>query len=165
MESCLNLLREVGCEEWVLNHSKAVSIRALELSEDLKEEYDIDFELVEEGALLHDIGRSKTNGIKHAIIGANILKDLGYPLKIRNIVERHIGAGIPKREAIVMGLPAKDYLPVTLEEKIVAHADNLLNGSDRVDLDFVINKWSKRMNPNHPAIIRLKELDKFIVRK
>jgi uncharacterized protein len=165
MKSYLNFLREMGCEEWVINHSHEVTLRALELSNDLKENYDIDFELVKKGALLHDIGRSKTNGIRHAIIGAEILKEQDYPLEIRNIVERHIGAGIPKNEAIDMGLPPKDYIPITLEEKIVAHADNLLNGSDRVNLDFVINKWSKRMGPNHPAIIRLKELDKFIVRK
>lgn len=165
MESYFNLLREMGCEEWVINHSKEVSIKALELSEDLKDEYNIDFKLVKEGALLHDIGRSKTNGIKHAIIGAEILKELGYSLEIRNIVERHIGAGIPKNEAILMDLPPKDYIPLTLEEKIVAHADNLLNGSDRVNLNFVIQKWSKRMGSEHPAITRLKELDKFIVRK
>ncbi len=165
MKSYLNFLKEIGCEEWVVNHSREVALRALELSKDLKNEYDIDFELVEKGALLHDIGRSKTHGIKHAIIGADILKELGYSLEIRNIVERHIGAGIPKNEALLMGLPSKDYLPITLEEKIVAHADNLLNGSDRVDLEFVINKWSKRMGPDHLAIIRLKELDKFIVRK
>ena len=165
MKSYLNFLKEIGCEEWVINHSHSVALRALELSNDLKSEYDIDFKLVKEGALLHDIGRSKTHGIKHAIIGANILKEFDYSLEIRNIVERHIGAGIPKNEAIIMGLPNKDYLPITLEEKIVAHADNLINGSDRVDLEFVINKWSKRMGSNHLAIIRLKELDEFIVRK
>lgn len=165
MKSHLNFLKEMGCEEWVIHHSHAVALKALELSENLKTDYDIDFELVKEGALLHDIGRSKTHGIKHAVIGANLLNEWDYSLEIRNIVERHIGAGIPKNEAIIMGLPPKDYLPLTLEEKIVSHADNLLNGSDRVTLDFVIKKWSKRMGPNHPSIIRLKKLDEFIVRK
>ncbi len=165
MKSCLNFLREIGCEEWVINHSYEVTLKALELAEDLKNDYDIDFKLVKDGALLHDIGRSKTNGIKHAIIGAEILKEFNYPLEVRNIVERHIGAGIPKEEAIILNLPFRDYLPITLEEKIVTHADNLLNGSTRVSLDFVINKWSKRIGSNHPAIFRLKAIDEFIVRK
>ena len=67
--------------------------------------------LVKNGALLHDIGRVKTHGIEHAVIGARILKDLGYSKEIVNIVERHIGAGIPIKEAKSLGLPPKDYLP------------------------------------------------------
>jgi hypothetical protein len=32
----------------------------------------------------------------------------------------------------------------TLEEKIVAHLDNLVHGVTKVDLDFVIEKWTNK---------------------
>jgi uncharacterized protein len=104
-----------------------------------------------------------TDGIYHAVLGAEILKSEGYPLEVIKIVERHIGAGIPKKEAIKMGLPPKDFIPHTLEEKIVAHADNLLHGDQEVDIDFVIKKWSSRMGKEHPSIERLIKLHKEIV--
>ena len=104
-------------------------------------ELEVDMELVKTGALLHDIGRSQTNGIKHAVVGAELLKERGFPWEVVNIVERHIGAGISREEAKVLGLPPKDYLPLTLEEKLVAHADNLIHGTQEVDLEFVIKKW------------------------
>jgi uncharacterized protein len=120
-------------------------------------------ELVKKGALLHDIGRCMTDGIYHAVVGAEILKSEGYPLELIRIVERHIGAGIPKEEAIEMGLPPKDFMPHTIEEKIVAHADNLLHGDQEVDIDFVIEKWSSRMGKGHPSIERLIKLHEEIV--
>ena len=44
----------------------------------------------------------------------------------------------------------KDYKIVdsleTLEEKIVAHADNLVSGSKEVDIDFVIEKMPEIMD-------------------
>ena len=42
-------------------------------------ELEVDMELVKTGALLHDIGRSQTNGIKHAVVGAELLKVRGFP--------------------------------------------------------------------------------------
>ncbi|MBC7100852.1 TIGR00295 family protein [Methanothermobacter tenebrarum] len=150
----IRLLKEVGCPQWVINHSKKVAEKALEISKNFK----VDRKLIKEAALLHDIGRCKTNNIQHGIIGAKILKERGYPKSIIKIVERHIGAGIPKDEAILLGLPPKDYIPVTLEEKIVAHADNLINGEKEVDISFVLKKWEKKLGKNHPAIERLKKL-------
>ena len=53
-------------------------------------------------------------------------------------------------------------MPITLEEKIVAHADNLVNGTKEVDLNFVIKKWEKLFGKDHPAISRLKKLDQEV---
>jgi len=103
-------------------------------------------------------GRSRTQSIYHALKGAEILKEREFPVEILKITERHIGAGIPKEEAIMLNLPPRDYLPITLEEKIVAHADNLINGIEEVSLDFVIQKWSKKMGSNHPSLERLIKL-------
>ena len=84
-------------------------------------------QLVEAGALLHDIGRSKTHGIKHGVKGAKIAKKLGLSENIIKIIERHIGAGLPAEEARKLGLPNRDFIPETLEEKIVCHSDNLVD--------------------------------------
>ena len=74
---------------------------------------------------------------------------MGFDERLALIAERHIGAGITKEEAIELGLPPKDYLPVTLEEKIVAHADNLIFGTERVEIDAVIKKFEKRLDPRN----------------
>ncbi len=155
----INLLKEVGCPQWVITHSKKVAEKALEIAKN----FEVDEKLIKEAALLHDIGRCRTNNIKHGIIGAKILKERGYPKEVRRIIERHIGAGIPKEEAILLGLPPRDYLPITLEEKIVAHADNLVNGEDEVRISFVLKKWEKKLGKNHPAIKRLKNLHEELI--
>lgn len=155
----IEILNDLNCPIHLINHSKAVCKKALKLSSN----FDVDIELVETGALLHDIGRSKTNGIDHAVVGAEILKNMGFPDSVVNIALRHIGAGIPKEEAIQLGLPPQDYIPLTLEEKIVAHADNLTHWDKEVDLDFVIKKWNERLGKNHPSIPRIIKLHKEIV--
>ncbi len=122
--------------------------------------HDINLELAVLGAVLHDIGRSKTHGIAHGIEGAKILRKYNFDEKLALIAERHIGAGIPKNEAVELGLPPKDYMPISLEEKLVAHCDNLISGTERVDVDFVVNKFKKRVgNDNHPSIVRILELN------
>ncbi|MDO5834959.1 MAG: TIGR00295 family protein [Methanobacterium sp.] len=151
-----DILAEFNCSFFVIEHSQAVMLKANQLVMDF--ELDVDLELVRKGAILHDVGRSKTNGIKHAIVGAEILKKEGFPSEIIKIVERHIGAGITKEEALVLGLPPKDYLPITLEEKLVAHADNLIHGTKEVELDFVIKKWEKSLGEHQASISRLIKL-------
>jgi len=121
-DRCIELLKENGCSDEVIKHCIAVRDIAVKIAK----KANANIKLVEAGALLHDIGRSKTHGITHAIEGVKIAKKIGLPLDILYIIERHLGAGIPKEEAVKLGLPEKDYIPETLEEKIVAHADNLI---------------------------------------
>ena len=109
-------------------------------------------------------GRSKTHDITHAVVGVEIAKKYGYNQDVLNIIERHIGAGITKEESKKLGLPEKSYLPQTLEEKIVAHADNLVSGSDEVSLEYVIEKWKRRMDEPDENIKRLIELDNELIK-
>ena len=154
-EKALSILKNL-CPENVVEHCLAVSEYAYELALAIKnKDYNVDVELVRLGGLLHDIGRSKTHGIEHGVVGAEILRELGFDEKIALIAERHIGAGITKEEAIELGLPPKDYIPITLEEKIVAHADNLIFGTKRVEIDDVIKKFEKKLGKNHPSIKRI----------
>lgn len=120
--------------------------------------YDIDIRLVEAGALLHDIGRSQSHEVDHAVRGAEIARDLGLPDKVIRIIERHIGAGIPEEEAREIGLPDGKYIPFTLEEKIVAYADKLIAGRCEVDIKVTMKVFASKLGENHPSIQRLRDL-------
>ena len=150
----IRILKQEKCPEWVINHSIAVYNKAIKISKN----FDVDEDLIKKGSLLHDIGRSKTNDIDHGIVGSKLAIKHGFSQEVANIIEKHIGSGITKKEAIDLGLPKKDYLPMTLEEKIVSHSDNLVNGSKEVDIAFVISKWEKRLANADEAICRLKKM-------
>ncbi len=130
-EECLKILKELDCPEKVIKHILIVTDLALTIAKRFPE---ADPELVEAGALLHDIGRSKTHDVNHAVEGRKLARELRLPTEIINIIERHITAGIKPAEALSLGLPVKDYTPQTLEERIVAHADNLVEDNKRCSI-------------------------------
>lgn len=157
----LKILKQEETPENVIEHSKAVYKKAMVIAANFK---NADKDLIKKRALLHDIGRSKTHGISHAVEGAKIVKQYGYPEEVQNIVERHIGAGITEEESVKLGLPKKSYIPQTIEEKIVAHADNLLSGTKDVDIDFDIAKWKRKIDKPEENIKRLIELDNELIK-
>ncbi len=130
VEMCLSFLAEENCSNAVIDHCMAVEHLALKIAKRITNDQEI-IVLVSRGALLHDIGRAKDHGIGHAVAGADILRKRGLDEQIVRIVERHIGAGIDPEEAAKLGLPPRDYMPETLAEKIVAHADNLITHNER----------------------------------
>jgi len=138
-EECIQILKEVGCDEDLINHSIVVS----KLAEKLAELSGADVRLVKVAGLLHDIGRCKTNSVEHAVIGAKILSKMVLPERLVRIVERHVGGGIDEEEARKLNLPPKDYSPQTLEEKIVAHADNLIDGVHKVQVSEEVDSLKK----------------------
>jgi uncharacterized protein len=142
-EQALQLLREQGCSAKVINHCKAVAELALETANILKDKgFQINFGLVEIGALLHDIGRSKTHTVDHAVVGAEIGKSAGLPDSVVSIIKRHVGGGITNTEAEKLGWPKDVYVPITLEEKVVSYADKLIENSKRAPIDLTVKKLS-----------------------
>jgi len=136
-----------NCEKNVVLHSIAVADYVYDFGSKLiNKGYNFDIETAVLGGLLHDIGRSKSHGIDHGVIGSEILLKNKFDEKYAKIAERHIGAGISKKEAEELNLPKKDYIPKTLEEKVIANADNLISGDIRVDINFVTDKFEKRTN-------------------
>ncbi|MEM2102214.1 MAG: TIGR00295 family protein [Candidatus Bathyarchaeia archaeon] len=157
----LRFLKKSGCSRTVVQHCKNVSKLAVKIAKILqKKGYVVDLKLVEVGALLHDIGRSKTHSVHHAIAGAEIAKSFALPDPIVRIIERHVGAGIPEAEAKTLGWPEKSYMPETLEEKIVTYADKLIEGTKRVDIEQTIAKTSEKLGKNHPANARLRMIQR-----
>lgn len=111
-----------------------VTEKAVAIARDLSDP-SIDLRLVEEAALLHDIGVSRTNSprigchgaspyICHGILGREILELEGFPSHAL-VCERHIGVGIGVKDIVQqqLPLPKRDMVPITLEEKIVCFAD------------------------------------------
>lgn len=125
------ILCQASCDQKVIDHSKKV----LEVAERFVAFLDInDKNLVYNGALLHDVGRGMTHSFSHGMVGANYLRSLGFDEPLARIVECHIGAGLTADENSLQGLTPVDCIPLSLPEKIVAHADNLVKGT--VEISF-----------------------------
>ncbi|WNY28646.1 hypothetical protein MmiEs2_08460 [Methanimicrococcus stummii] len=135
-EEALQILKDEGCDEKVIRHCITVSDKAVEVAKkNIEIGRDVDISLVEIGGLLHDLGRAKTHDMTHAIVGVKLAKKHDVEESVLEIIKRHIGAGVTKEEAAALGLPDDDYIPRTLEEKIVAHADNLVKGTKVITLE------------------------------
>jgi uncharacterized protein len=136
---------------------ETVSKLAVEMAENCKQRgYQVNVQLVEIGALLHDIGRARTHSVHHAVAGAEIAKQLGLPEQVIRIIKRHVGGGITQKEARKLGWPKDTYTPETLEEKVVSYADKLIEGSRRVPITNTIEELSQELPPS--AIERIWKL-------
>lgn len=85
--------------------------------------------------MLHDIGICRCDApkiycfgtepyLRHGLIGAEMMRAEGFPRHAR-VCERHTGAGLTEKEIIEQDLPLphRDFLPETLEEKLICYAD------------------------------------------
>lgn len=104
----------------------------------------VDSEMVRVAALLHDVGVIRTNApsifclgsepyICHGILGAEMLRGLSSQFEPYALVcERHTGAGLSREDIISEGLPLpqRDFLPVSMAEKIVCYADKFFSKSN-----------------------------------
>ncbi|RZN41573.1 MAG: HDIG domain-containing protein, partial [Methanosarcinales archaeon] len=82
-EEATNRLREAGCSQDIIKHCQTVAEYACEIAEQYNMKHGnhnnpapANLELVTIGALLHDIGRAKSQKIKHVVIGAKIARSL-----------------------------------------------------------------------------------------
>jgi uncharacterized protein len=144
------VLITVGCSNDVVAHCIAVCTIAVSLAGRVK--VPLDRELVRQGGLFHDIGRARTHGIDHAVAGVAIARELGFSEQLVLIIERHIGAGITAAEAVRLGLPQKDYLPLTVEEKIVSYADNLTSGVREMPFYEALDRFKNILGPDHEGV-------------
>ena len=159
----LSLLAKAGCSQSVINHCRTVSKFAVKLVRAFqKKGYNVNVQLVEVSGLLHDIGRSRTHSVNHGLVGGEIAHSLELPDSVVQIIERHVGGGIPKEEARRLGWPARDFLPRTLEEKIVCYADKRVEGLRTVPMEQALKTYVRNLGKNHPAIERIQKLHKEI---
>lgn len=120
----------------VWTHSLIVQDIARQLVKNLeKRKIKINKKQVEIGCLVHDIGcyrcyefygRNDGPYIQHGVKGYEILKSEGFSEEIARMAMIHLGVGLVKENVVASKLPLehKDYIPITLEEELVAYADN-----------------------------------------
>src|SRR4051812_9702940 len=112
--------------ESVWKHSHIVRRIALQIADNY---YSTDLDLIQAGAMLHDIGvyrlyhdgeLDEKNYIRHGYLGYKFLKELGFDEAICRFALLHTGVGISKDdvEKNKLPLPARDYFAETDEEKI-----------------------------------------------
>lgn len=165
LNSALRLLKQANCEKNVIVHSLHVSRLATEIAKKCKKNnFELNSDLVKIGGLLHDIGRSVTHDVWHGIRGAEILRTFKLPEEVVRIVEHHVGAGIPKNEAETLGFPPKDYMPLTIEEKIVCYSDKLIKKNRIMSFKEALHDMEKTLPSNHPAFTRFTKLHEEIMK-
>jgi len=168
----LMLIKLIGFPN-IIEHTLKVRKKALEIGRKLKEKgFNVNLDLLEAGCYLHDIGRSIVQDVRHGVEGGKICREYGFPEEIVRMVERHVGAGITAEEAKKLGLPEKDYIPETLEEKILSYADKFveskftfktINGEQIVErkevlfksIEPTIKKFVRIFGERSPIVSRL----------
>lgn len=123
----------------LLTHSDMVARKALAVADDAR--LDVDRDFVYNAAMLHDIGIFKCDApgiychgeepyIRHGVIGGELMRKEGYEEYAR-VCERHTGSGLTAKEIAEEGmpLPLMDFLPETLEEKLICYADKFYSKS------------------------------------
>ena len=131
-EECKEIWEHYHTPEWVREHCKAVREAAEELGRELMGAgHRLDMELLESGALLHDVAREKPC---HDREGAHIVRREGYPQLARMIGKHH------DLQAEVKAYPGDDrengqtgYGPDEIQ--VLYLADKLVQGVRRVSLE------------------------------
>ncbi|MBO4344752.1 MAG: HD domain-containing protein [Victivallales bacterium] len=129
----------------LIKHSTQVRDKALAIIELSPLKAQMDLRLVANGAMLHDIGIGRCDAppilctgtepyIAHGVIGAKMLRGLAEGSAMEpyaRICERHTGSGLTAVEIQQekLPLPAQDFLPETLEEKLICLADKFFSKS------------------------------------
>lgn len=139
----------------LMKHSQSVAQRALQIVS-RHPELNLDRQFVEEAAMLHDIGicccnapsiecRGTKDYLLHGRMGAEILRKEGYPRHAR-VCERHTGAGLTREdiERQQLPLPSQDFLPETLEEKLICYADKFYSKT-RLDKEKTIEEAARSL--------------------
>lgn len=122
--------------------------------------------------MLHDIGIFKCDAagiqcfgtepyICHGRIGAELLRSEGFPRHAR-VCERHTGAGITKVQIIAQNLPLsqQDFLPETMEEKVICYADKFFSKT-HLDREKTIEQAEKSLSKfGEEGVLRFREWEK-----
>lgn len=128
-KEAIALHRKCGSNDRIVRHCLTVARVADILAEEFSRRgRPVDAGATLAGALLHDIGRSQVQTVRHGVEGAKIVEREGVDMKVVEIIRRHVGAGISNEEAKRLGLPDLDYIPTSLEERIVCFADKMVDG-------------------------------------
>ena len=125
-------------KDTLLKHSRQVCHKALAVATKHPELH-LNQEILENGAMLHDIGIFLTDApaihchgsasyLAHGYLGGQLLRKENM-ITYARICERHTGTGLTKEtiQELHIPIPAQDYLPETLEEQVICYADKFFS--------------------------------------
>lgn len=153
-------------------HSRLVTEKAIAVC-DRHPELGLDRDFVVEAAMMHDIGIFATHApgiqcfgeepyLKHGRIGAELLRAEGYPRHAR-VCERHTGAGLTREDIVAndLPLPHENFLPESLEEKVVCYADKFYSKT-HLERERSVEKVKKSLERfGHDGVRRFEEWQKI----
>jgi len=128
--------------EILVTHSVLVTAKARAIAASYLERVPdaaVDLDFLTEAAMLHDVGIVRCDApvigcegdedyLRHGVLGREILDREGLP-RHALVCERHTGAGIASEDVRrrALPLPERDYLPISLEERIICVADKFFS--------------------------------------
>jgi uncharacterized protein len=149
------LLAEYGREAGWTKHCFAVAKTTARIGDVVAKKRPIDAAFLWSAALLHDIGRHITHDpLLHGIAGYELLSTLNYE-KEAYVCASHILFGLNAAEASQLGLPARDFMPRTIEEKLVTLVDYLIEYDQPTTLDQRFSSLRERNSGNSFFLNRL----------
>ena len=154
-EDSIALLTEYSKGAAWSKHCFAVAGSASRLGYALENRFAIDHHFLWSASLLHDIGRCITHDpILHGIEGYKLMKKLGHE-KEAYVCASHILFGLESAEAIQFGLPACDFTPRTIEERLVPLVDFMIENEKPTTLDHRFLSLRRRNADNDFFLGRL----------
>lgn len=153
-------------KEILLRHSRAVADFAARIN--TERQLGLDADMIETGAMLHDIGIILTdapgigcNGllpyICHGIAGARLLRLNGAPEYAARIAERHTGAGLTAADIAERQLPLPydvEMCPRTILEKLICYADKFFSKRPgQIENQKTVEKVRDEMRRHGPSVL------------
>jgi uncharacterized protein len=144
--------------QWT-KHCFAVADAAARVGSALEPHRALDCAFLWSAALLHDIGRHVTHDpVLHGVEGYKFLSARGHHKEAR-ICASHILFGLEAEEAVQFGLPARDFVPCTIEEQVVTLVDFLIEFDQPTTLERRFSSLRRR-NADNPYF--LERLDRAL---
>lgn len=150
---CMEIMKRYNMLDNIIMHSIQVKNVSMALVDNLRDPAAIQASLVLAAALLHDIAKTRTIGtreMRHDIIGAEIMREMGYDA-IARAVESHVVF-----DGFMPDGPLEEREIVFYADKRVMH-DRIVSIDDRVD-DLV-----KRYGINDHIIALITDNKNFIL--
>jgi putative nucleotidyltransferase with HDIG domain len=153
-DDAFSLLSSYGHDAPWIRHCVAVSRVAERVAGLMPASHGLDSRLLIVGALLHDIGRYKTqDAILHGVEGYRLLSSLGHHREAF-VCASHVLCGMGRHEACLHGLPELDFIPRTLEEKLIPLIDSVVELDQPTSVDARCASISRRYHNNPQFLAR-----------
>lgn len=156
-----------------LRHCRSVADLALSINS--RRGLGLDPQLVDDAAMLHDIGICLTDApgihchgdmpyILHGVAGADLLRVEGADERLARVAESHTGSGLTPEEIVAEKLPIpanRDTMPRTMLEKLICYADKFYSKSGNMERKSMSRVEQEMSRHGEAALKRFVELKKL----